>query len=166
MRKIRADGGGSMRDARSLNLVHYSRRPLRRLWSTYGQEQPMTHEKPCGLWASVDDNGDGWRDWCLAENFQDESLICQTQLMLTEPDMVLTLSTEIQVVQFAHEYGTQTRFGHAIDWREVAKDYKGIIIAPYQWSLRLSERWYYLWDCASGCFWDISSIEVGKTFCS
>ena len=48
----------------------------------------------------------------------------------------------------------------AIRWQDVALDYQGILIAPYQWSLRLDKdfRWYYMWDCASGCIWDLSAI--------
>ena len=47
-----------------------------------------------------------------------------------------------------------------IDWPAVATDYPGLIIAPYQWSCRMSEftRWYYGWDCASGCIWNADAI--------
>ena len=51
-----------------------------------------------------------------------------------------------------------------IDWAEVASKYDGIIISPYQWSLRLDMEmmWYYGWDCASGCIWNISAIKELK----
>lgn len=146
-----------------MNLVHYASKPLRRVYSTLAQEEPMVYTKPNGLWVSVDsENGDGWRDWCLTENFREESLICQTPIRLVEPDNVLMLCDVLAVRVFDERYGSETRFGHTIDWRKAAGDYKGIIIAPYQWSLRLPLQWYYTWDCASGCFWDASAIEVGR----
>ncbi|QBI98814.1 hypothetical protein SEA_BOBBY_184 [Mycobacterium phage Bobby] len=46
-----------------------------------------------------------------------------------------------------------------IDWGKVAADYGGIIIAPYQWSRRMDPHWYYTWDCASGCIWNLEAIE-------
>lgn len=48
----------------------------------------------------------------------------------------------------------------AIDWSAVAAQYGGILIAPYQWKRRLELTWYYGWDCASGCAWDLSLIEL------
>ena len=35
----------------------------------------------------------------------------------------------------------------------------GIIIAPYQWYCRMTVDWYYTWDCASGCIWNLDAIE-------
>jgi len=37
----------------------------------------------------------------------------------------------------------------------VSKEYDGIEIAPYQWDARLSLIWYYGWDVASGCIWNL-----------
>ena len=52
-----------------------------------------------------------------------------------------------------------------IDWRLVAEEWQGIVIAPYLWERRFDSdaRWYYSWDCASGCIWDhraIAAIEL------
>lgn len=49
----------------------------------------------------------------------------------------------------------------AFDWIDVASRYSGIEIAPYQWKRRIhpSTFWYYTWDCASGCIWDLSAIK-------
>jgi hypothetical protein len=34
-----------------------------------------------------------------------------------------------------------------------------LLITPYIWSCRLDFNWYYTWDCASGCFWDVSCLH-------
>lgn len=146
-----------------MNLVHYASTRLTRLYSTHGQEDPMTYTKPCGLWVSVEGNDDGWREWCATENFREESLLTATPIKLVERDQTLVLSGSLDLLRFTREYGVDTPYGDkAIDWREVAKSYKGIIIAPYCWEQRLSLRWYYPWDCASGCFWDTSAIVIGQ----
>lgn len=54
---------------------------------------------------------------------------------------------------------------YTIDWFQVVRNFPGIIIAPYLWERRNSNRsnwdscWYYGWDCASGCIWDLRCIE-------
>lgn len=49
-----------------------------------------------------------------------------------------------------------------IQWEKVKKEYDGIVIAPYQWECRLRNKfmWYYSWDCASGCIWNIDAIAT------
>lgn len=51
-----------------------------------------------------------------------------------------------------------------IDWVKVKPLYDGIIITPYQWRCRLDPDifWYYSWDCASGCIWNLETIETTK----
>lgn len=52
---------------------------------------------------------------------------------------------------------------HQLDWPAVVSLYQGIVITPYQWSLRHKLTWYYGWDCASACVWDLSAVEsVGE----
>lgn len=50
--------------------------------------------------------------------------------------------------------------GLYIDWTQVAKQYKGLLISPYIFERRIYKdtAWYYTWDCASGCVWDVSCI--------
>jgi len=54
-----------------------------------------------------------------------------------------------------------------IDWEAVAKRYTGIEIEPYNWERRnsgpnnnysMSMLWYYGWDCASGCVWELDAL--------
>jgi hypothetical protein len=124
--------------------------------------------KPRGLWLSVDGE-DSWEEWCEREGF-DGNWNYHYRVELTNPENVLWIKSAKSLLDFTEKFnksiiledGYNMRFGHAIDWEEVAKTYSGIIISPYQWSLRLHENafWYYGWDCASGCIWDIDIIKL------
>lgn len=46
-----------------------------------------------------------------------------------------------------------------IDWWTLYKNYHGIQIAPYQNALRYKWLWYYGWDVASACIWDLGVIN-------
>ena len=80
------------------------------------------------------------------------------------------LTTDEQVLNFAKLYPYAKSLWHneldthEIDWKKVKSKYQGIIIAPYQWSCRLNldSNWYYGWDCASGCIWDLDCIKDFK----
>ena len=51
---------------------------------------------------------------------------------------------------------------YRINWQPLTEQYAGIIISPYQWKRRLDGRasdWYYGWDCASACIWDLSAVR-------
>lgn len=48
-----------------------------------------------------------------------------------------------------------------VDWARVAKQWDGIIIAPYIYSRRFDGPfWYYGVDCASGCIWNLDAIDT------
>lgn len=115
------------------------------------QPEPGTYTKPKGFWYEV--NGD-WRRWARGESYG-----------LGEHLHVVTLGAErmleIRTVEaldafhatYAVNLGWRVR-SEGIDWREIAKEYDGIEIAPYLWQRRLSDvDWYYTWDCASGVIW-------------
>jgi hypothetical protein len=64
----------------------------------------------------------------------------------------------------------EMKFLHRIiDWAAVARDYKGILITPYdrsQFSFLGMHRhlgWFSIIDCASACIWDLSSVVNPKT---
>jgi hypothetical protein len=74
---------------------------------------------------------------------------------------VLHLKTPVEILEFQETYCVAHPIMRSpgIDWGRVAEQYHGIVIAPYQWSLRLDLMWYYGWDCASGCIWDTWIVE-------
>jgi hypothetical protein len=49
-----------------------------------------------------------------------------------------------------------------IRWDKVAERYQGILIPNYIWEKRMDPFWYYPWDCASGCIWNVDAIESIK----
>jgi hypothetical protein len=144
-----------------VTLTHYSARPLT-LDRDRAYVQSAGNMKPAGLWLSVDGDDD-WPTWCRGEEFRIESLTHLTQFRLVPDARVLWLSMPDEVVEFHGKYaGELTREFLWIDWPRVAADWDGLVIAPYQWSLRFDPRvpWYYGWDCASGCVWNPAVLTV------
>lgn len=144
-----------------MKLSHYTGEPLKfDPERTY--EQSAMNIKPVGFWVSVDGEYD-WVDWCYSEQWGTDRLAERTECWLADGHNVLILSTEEDLLAFTLRYGGQMSHTFLyIDWPRVAQDYDGLIIAPYLWSLRLDHRvnWYYGWDCASGCIWNLSALGV------
>lgn len=141
-------------------LSHYSRDPIKQILPiNYGQPHELSpYEKPYGFWVSVD-GADDWPSWCMAEQYQTEHLAHKYTVHLSDAASIAMLSSPSCFDRFEGAYGRDPhncgmRDRLCIDWRAVADDYDGIIIAPYQWSERMSRSWYYGWDCASGCLWN------------
>lgn len=115
--------------------------------------------KPRGLWLSVD--GD-WERWCNDEGMGHWAEGQTTEFMLTQPDRVLTLVTVDDLLEFTTRMvGPGTLDHYRLPWDKLTEHWAGIMIAPYQWALRLDRRttWYYTWDCASACIWDLSVLQ-------
>lgn len=107
--------------------------------------------KPTGLWYA---SGTGWLDWvdANAPTWKVEHL----HRLEVYDNPLIQLSTAKEVADFDRKYGS----GHGmIDWKEVAKTYAGIEVAPYISSLRFKYMWYYAWDVASGCIWSKRAIK-------
>lgn len=156
-------------------LYHYSAEPFvfdpTRIYRQDPREAlPI---KPNGLWCSVesdDEDSFGWREWCEREGFGLSRLTHRTELTLQPGANVLHLASSSALLAFTRRYesavavmiGSPIR---QIDWTLVAHDYQGLVIAPYDWDLRLDWRtqWYYGWDCASGCIWDGTAVAVTST---
>lgn len=143
----------------ALPLSHYSNADRIEIRSV--QQDNRRFDKPRGFWVSVDGDDD-WPSWCAVEDYDIGAN--RFTVTLAPSANMLTLTTADEVIDFAHiyksrEFTDSLREFAAVDWVRVAQDYQGLIIAPYQWSLRLSGvGWYYTWDCASGCIWDAEAI--------
>ena len=157
-----------------MQLLHYTDQPVS--WDRdriYLQDFPRQFGKPEGLWVSVAGEDD-WPSWCQENDYGIYSLAHVSEVTLTPCAQILFLSTAQQLLDFHSRYAVQTEFERAmvgllpdeflvrqrpIDWRTVASDYEGIVIAPYQWDLRLmGPAWYYTIDCSSGCIWSMRAI--------
>lgn len=144
--------------------MHYAAEPVE-FDRTVRYEQGVRH-KPVGLWVSVAGDDD-WPEFCEQNGFDTECLAHPHTVTLTAGANILRIESPDELVGFHHAYAqpddSRSKFAD-IDWRKVATDYDGIIIAPYQWSMRLGGPfWYYGWDCASGCIWNLDAIG---TVCS
>jgi hypothetical protein len=145
-----------------LTLEHYSRnstpldlaREHRRPWAPIDM-------KPNGLWVSV--KGEfGWPEWCIGESWGTDTLRYRSIVKLVPDAPILMIENAAELDQFDETFGSPIiPHYRMIDWDRVAEFYQGIVITPYIWSRRLdgSCRWYYGWDCASGCIWDPAAIE-------
>lgn len=152
------------RTPEGMSLSHFTRKPLGPIHSTEQKpryERWSCHDKPRGLWVSVD-GADDWPSWCESADFGIGSRRYRVELYGLE--RILMLKTSDELIGFTDKYGKNSgRYSFrdvAICWSAVAEEYAGIIITPYCWDLRLDDRtdWYYGWDCASGCIWDASVV--------
>jgi hypothetical protein len=152
-----------------MKLIHYTNEEFSLEPMEYNQHECKWHAKPNGLWFSVEGN-QGWKEWCEDEKFKLENLKVSYELELKDDANILHLKTVDDIYEFTQLYILSAPFSpwgndtHELQWDEVKKKYQGIIIAPYQWDCRLSDEssWYYGWDCASGCIWDLSCIKEFK----
>ncbi len=165
--------------AQALRLIHYSTEHLTEVRNA-AQQLPEGDvigrgdrcDKPAGLWISVEGEDD-WLEWCKGAGFGLSRLTHPTEIVLSPKARVLRVEGDVALREFHRTYKCQpwyadkmngsTRLfdGSAIRWGDIAEEYDGVIIAPYVWSLRLDmdARWYYGWDCASGCLWNNRAVS-------
>lgn len=149
-----------------MKLIHYNSEKIFLEPRIYDQLRDEWQSKPVGLWFSI---GDEWKKWC-EENYPKFDCTYSHEVILKPNHNVLHLKTAEEITAFGLKYPLKTRDWDAewdtyqLDWHQIKKEYQGIIISPYQWSCRLSMKscWYYGWDCASGCIWDLDCIECFK----
>lgn len=157
-----------------MKLIHYTDKPFSLEPRSYEQSELHSQSKPSGFWVSVEGVYD-WPWWCVEETFGVERLVVSYDVILKEDANILYLETEYDILDFTKEYpylreqwkdlkGLGIMQSYELDWNKVKAKYQGIIISPYQWNCRLDQRcqWYYGWDCASGCLWDLSCIKEIK----
>lgn len=149
-------------------LSHFSEEPLK-FDSTkeYVFNPQQNFFKPVGLWLSDESSDYGWKKWCSDQEFALHGLKHETKFKVNLEN-ILILDTPKKILDFNKKYqfnpfkrlNQGRRIINYINWEEVQKNYSGIIITPYQWTLRLDMKvfWYYGWDCASGCIWDLSKL--------
>ena len=117
--------------------------------------------KPNGLWYAV---GNAWLDWCKTE--EPEWIRENTFELDVDTRDIIVLNSYSDMSLFNDTFGeapSAVTYYKNINWNRVAEKYKGIEIPFYEWHLRYEWIWYYAWDCASGCIWDLSAVkEVRK----
>jgi hypothetical protein len=117
--------------------------------------------KPIGLWYGIDDS---WVEW-VKGNTPDWSgdYLYEVKVNSTK---ILHMSTYEELTEFTSKFGCpispilpSDRHLY-IDWRPIAERWDGIEISPYIWKARRDYLWYYPWDCASGCLWNVTNVEL------
>lgn len=157
-----------------MRLIHYTNEKFSLEPRKYDQSELDWQAKPNGLWITVEGPYD-WKWWCEEEEYNLERLIVSYEIKLKEDAKILYLITEREILnmsirfpyikpQWDNPEGQLICRTYEIDWKKVKEKYQGIIIPQYFWDCRLSEKscWYYGWDCASGCIWDLECIEEFK----
>lgn len=154
-----------------MRLLHYHSEPIEfdREWA-YDLSKSRVG-KPDGLWVSVEGEDD-WASWCREEEFAVHHLAAVHEVTLSESANIVYIDGADQLRAFHEKWSRPTAmsgvFGpdrgnhyHDPDWVEVSRaGYDGIIIAPYIYCMRTEGPfWYYGWDCASGCIWNLDAIE-------
>lgn len=143
-------------------LTHWSSAPLEDPYSV--EPRPRDGEihsggKPVGLWLSDETTDWGWRAWCEAESFGADRLIFRSDFSVDLSD-VAVIRSNAELYAFSDKYLARAVCGRdGIDWCRVGADFKGLLITPYLHECRFDVDWYYGWDCASGCFWDVSCLS-------
>ena len=167
-------------------LIHYSDKPLVNPRPT---ADPGTDGRPKGLWVSV---GDAWlidqhKRWLDDKTGRviggsahyPHRFKYANEITIADNSNLLVITNEAEFKAFGDQYAElHSEFGlqgRMIKWRDVRKDYDGIIISPHlknlaEWTsangnpLPIPESlWYYTWVVASGCLWDISVIADIRT---
>lgn len=142
--------------------LHYAAKPVTLDTKRHYEQDGF---KPVGLWYSVETADDGaWRQWCQDKNFRVDALR-HTHLLEIDMSRILVLRTA-SAVRALGKLFPALRLGRDVPdwawpaWIRIGKKYAGIEIAPYQHTMRLhvDTSWYYSWDVASGCVWDLSAI--------
>jgi hypothetical protein len=127
---------------------------------TYEQHSPGSRKwtlKPNGLWLSV--NGD-WERWREEEHYGVGTPVVAS--FRVDFSRLRVVTDDEQWVGFCNEVPWLDVSGLEVpDWSWIATQYAGIVIAPYLHRYRF-ESWYYPWDCASACVWDLSAISVHR----
>lgn len=143
-----------------MRLIHYSAQPFE--FDRKHKYESSGPYKPLGFWVSVQGEND-WPAWCLAEDFGTQGLAVWNEVILRPDASVLAITNLAEFSAFERAYLVPSDLPfryNEVAWERVASDgYDGLIIAPYQWPRRMDAMWYYGWDCASGCIWNLDAIE-------
>ena len=118
--------------------------------------------KPVGIWYSyygswykfiIDNNmNEELHDNIYKINIKKDKL---TNINLKDKDKILLINNVKDFDKFTKKYKTKNKL---INWKDVANDFGGIEIAPY-FSEKRFTYWYYPWDVASGCIWNLDIIK-------
>lgn len=148
-------------------LTHFSA-GLFKFDPNFSYKKPHEHNwianegiKPNGLWLS-DESDYGWQAWTKDNDFMHERWVHKTEFEVDLSNLCI-LEDYDDIELFTKAYIPNGKISinkFYLNWPKVYEDYSGLLITPYVWSARLDFMWYYGWDCASACIWDLSVLKV------
>lgn len=150
-----------------MKLAHYSK--LHKMVPVSRQQSHYPNMKPNGLWVSDDDANYIWPDVVLDKKLSTKHLAYRHRVMLSKGARIKYIHTPEQLDEFtvAFEAGLpwNGKTSFAMMWNLIAERYQGIVITPYIELRRYHQmtNWYWPWDCASGCIWDVDAIDFFQT---
>lgn len=126
-------------------------------------------DKPHGFWVSVEGEDD-WRAWREGDSWGIPPIEYVYEIVLASSAKILAVTTEQELRglhrRFRRNCGDEVmpfyrHYEKYPSWPRIQERFDGIVIAPYQWRCLLDEAtdWYYGWDCASGCIWNLHAID-------
>jgi hypothetical protein len=143
-----------------VKLYHFSGKKINFDPNRKYTEEEDNGFKPHGLWVS-DESDFGWAKWCDGENWNLEGFKYGVRVDISDFSNILIITNPDDLRSFDKKYRRKLySCFDVIDWTNVKKIYGGIIITPYIYSCRFEPRWYYSWDCASGCIWDLTNVKI------
>lgn len=169
----------------NLTLRHYRRAPITfDREREYAQSDRGGNGKPRGFWVSVKGAYD-WPWYITVEHADNEWMPndrvgVEHEVTLSPTANVKIITTVAELDAFTREHMTPVGEPHFsdgmglsgerdlywranyLDWTRIVPLYDGLIIAPYLWQRRLDYMWYYGWDVASGCIWNLDAIQTVK----
>lgn len=151
-----------------MRLVHFSKNPFvffDRGRDYKNRDYSSRFNKPNGLWLS-DEDAYGWSELVTTENWtgKEDTLAYGIEFEVLDWSRVLHIKDELDFLYFEEDFKDRKKTPDpnyeitCIKWSKVAESYGGILITPYLWTMR-DHPWYHGWDCASGCFWNLSLLE-------
>jgi hypothetical protein len=144
-----------------MRFIHFSGEPLSCVYAKIQDRTDNGGAKPTGLWFTVGNEGaECWRSISSPENLR-----YATELVLDE-SRFLQLSNASEILAMARRFdsGLSPHGRGTLDWKAIAAQSDGIIVAPFCNDPRVLQRscWYHEWDCASGCVWNARSVAGFK----
>jgi len=137
--------------------IHMSKNPIYKLeQKVYAQ---VSSNKPKGFWYGF---GDEWIDWVEMQmpEWRGDYIY---KVDINGSNMLL-IKDYLGIKEFTDEYLSKEQVypgaTYFVDWDRVALKYDGIEINPYIGEARLEFEWYYFWDVATGCIWNLSKVEI------
>jgi len=139
--------------------IHLSKSPIYKLERRHYIQKST--DKPDGFWYGF---GDKWIDW--AEVAGPEYMGEYVYEVDTNGSKILQIKNYSEITEFTKEYKSNEQIVpgiiFSIDWSRIELKYDGIEINPYIGKIRHDHKtlWYYTWDIASGCIWNLDKVKI------